>query len=234
MPQMIDPQNLISILAIDNPKNAREEVPIAEFNFTQRVKDSEAAYAEIARLQGVCADNEEYHRFLNDQLEAAASTLSDLRADMRVESRATREHFAVKDLMGRCRPLADAIEFYNGEIEFLVSVTMGADDVLLHDAVAQGHLADYCRLAAEATLVHLKTVATLGPALEAQGGSLGDLGILGKKTEILRQQAELAYRKHEQALTAAHEARRAYEQRLNARVSKGILTAQHIAPAIGR
>ena len=81
-----------------------------------------------------------------------------------------------------------------------------------------------------ALLSHVQTVASLGPAFEAEGA----VGIIGARTEALRADAATADKRYERAKEAARDARAAYERQQAARISRGIITRSNVAHAIGR
>ena len=223
-------QQILDVLNDLHPKEAINMLPHVKGQYTARVENTRKAQAEAARLQAAREDNDSIMKFLATKHQELIAEQDKLRSTLRQELYALRADFAVEGQTARVRKLADAVAYFDTELDFFVHVKRGADEIFHLDSLELLALANAMEAHSAALLSHVQTVASLGPAFEAEGA----VGIIGARTEALRADAAALDKRYEAAKEAARNARAAYERQQATRISRGIITSSNVAHAIGR
>jgi hypothetical protein len=218
-------QEILDVLNDLTPTEAINMLPHVKEQYATRVANTRKAEAEAARLQAVCEDNDGILKFLATGHQELIAKQDKLRTDLRQELYALRADFAVEGQTARVRKLADAVAYFDAELDFFVYVKRGADEIFHLDSLELLALSNALEVHSAALLSHVSTVAALGPAYEGEGS----LGVIGVRTERLRSEAAILDKRYEAAKEAARSARAAYERQQAARVSRGIITSSNVS-----
>jgi hypothetical protein len=214
MTPTITPEQLMALL---RPKVTPEQAEELLLKVAQRATTLLEAVQAGVDLEAACKskidDNGIFHLFLNTKIQGLVAAIAQKREELRLELHALRDQFSLDNV----RPLAEMesqVSYLTGEMQHLVEVQMGADEVAFYDAADSLAALQYELALSLAKGSYLQTVRTLGPALEAEGG---ELGIIGGKTSVLSEAAAVALDRAQRATATAREVRRAYDERMAAR-----------------
>ena len=199
-------------------KEALEQTPDLQTKVACCEEERAKAAESTNRLQEICTDDREFGFFLADEANTYRQELSALKSQTRDELRSLRSACDVVAQAGRIKTLADVIAYLENEFEFNAEVTTGGNQVLHADGVVNLLEAEHALLVARCQLSRATTIAALGPIMENEGGRVG---LMGGKTEALREAAAGKYLQLIQARQDAREARVRYEARLNLRLAHG-------------
>jgi hypothetical protein len=224
-------QHVLEVLNDLDPVEANRLLPMVTAQYAERIKSTETATAEVTRCKATCDENDAVQKVIAAMQSQKTAELSELEGALRAELRSFRESFALEEQAARIRKLRDAVSYLDSELDHLLRVKRGCDEILFLDALEILALAKSLEAHSAALCSHVSTVALLGPAFEVQGGSLG---VIGAKTIQLQTEAALADKRYESAKNAARESRMTYERTQSARVSTGIVTSANVGHTIGR
>ncbi len=212
-----------------SPAQAMEAKPNFKAKVTLCEQELAKAVTRTNQTQSACDDDHSMHRFLADESGKLVNEIAKLTEQMRDEYYALRGNFAIDEHIARKEKLTARARYIGGEIEWLVEVRTGANQINHRDAIVNRLESEHALLAARFRLNRITTIAALGPVMESEGV----VGLMGGRTEQLREAVDSKYREVLLARAAAREARQTHQQRLNARVARGgIITSHQVNGAI--
>jgi hypothetical protein len=220
-------QDVIDVLSPElTTAEAELYLPVAEANYTERIKDTDTAKKATEKCQGVCDDDGDTLRALAEMQAKASAELTELRSTLRTELYANRETCDVEGISSVLHLKTNAVEFIDSAYDYLLTVKAPADHILLLDALANQASAEFSEMSAAANLSRVKTIAALGPVIALEGANVG---FIGAATETLREHAKMLAKKVEVARNASRDARSSYDRQQSARKSRGIITSANVA-----
>jgi hypothetical protein len=225
-------QTFIDLTAPElSPEEAKVYEPVALAEYQQCVKEHDVAREAAARCKAVCDANADTLRCLASRQGALSGEWQQFKASLRTELYELANACDVEALASLLRKKTDAMEFVDAAYSFLLEVKAPADEILWLDSLVNQAIAEHGELCAAAVLSRTKTIAALGPVIASEGGQVG---VIGGATERLKEEARKANKRIESAQNAAREARLAYERRISANVSRGIITSSNVSHAVPR
>lgn len=201
---------------------AIEFKPNAEASVRLCQEELAKAAMRVNDAKRVCDSDIAISRFPSSSSVETIKQLAELDVTLRDELYSLREEFAFDEHIARRNRLRDKLSYVTSEYDHLTSKQMGANRLALSDAEVNLLEAEHSLLTAQFVLSRVSTIANLGPVVAEEGGTVG---IIGPKTEMLREATNTKLLQLQAARQAAHEARRNYERQQAALASRGIITS---------
>lgn len=220
---------LVQILKDPCPteQSIRQE-PVALALVKQRGEDTDKARHWAAKCRKVCDTNEEFIRFAASMQAEETSQLKKLAPQLRTEFSETRECCDIYALASQLRAKRDAVVFIDDTHSYWIEYKAPFDRITWLDALENVAHAEHAELVAAAVYSRIRTLARLGPLIEAEG----EVGVVGAATAKLWADAEQARTRIEYAERAAREARQAFDKQQVALASRGMVTRANVGHTI--
>lgn len=188
------------------------------------------AFGAENQLKAIIDDNASFADYLREGSQQATAEYASLQKDFREQHYALRGNFLIDAYVVKLRNATDKVNLFDSELDYHIIVKDGADRVLHYDAVTNRLSMEWAVLCTETAISRCETIVDLESVIEREGM----IAIVGEKTRSLKAAADAKYQAYLTAKDGARKVRQDYDQRLNARVARGVITSQQVSNSISK